>query len=182
MQDCYQQVITDAATGSTATYELCTPTYVHGFETERPVDRYTQVAVLVALIWLVVQSMLTRRAVQTTITDEEKLMATGNTGLQNLQALQAQFDAFSQQEDADVQALTTAVTQAIALLGASEDPQVQLAVTAMQATLAKVQAQDATIQANTAGLAAAENPPGQGQTQQAIGAGKTNAPPPPNKS
>lgn len=124
-----------------------------------PADNYTKAAILIALIWLVVQSMLTRRAVQTTITDEEKNMSATETGLANLQALQAQFQAFVNQITGDITSLSAAINAAIAALGTSEDPAVQAVVDQLQTSLTALQAQDATVQNLNTTLSAAENPP-----------------------
>jgi len=116
---------------------------------------------------------------------QEKEMAQGQTGLQNLQAFRDQFQAFVTQITGDVNNLTTAINTAIAALGDNEDPAVQSVVNDLQTALSNVQTQDSTIQNLTSSLTAAENPPAQAQAELSVeGTGTVkgvNTVPPPNK-
>lgn len=99
------------------------------------------------------------RMLKQILENTEKIMGTTQTGLANLQAFVTQFQAFATQNTADNTALATAINEAITLLQASEDPQVQTAVTALQSSLTTIQANQLAQETLTANLGTAENPP-----------------------
>lgn len=93
-------------------------------------------------------------------------MAAGQTGLQQLQTFMAAFDAYVKQNSADMANLTTAINNAIALLGSSEDPQVQAAVADLNTGLAALGANETALEGLTTSLSGAENPPQQQAAKQ----------------
>lgn len=104
------------------------------------------------------------------ITNQEKIMATGKTGLQQLQAFQSAFDAYVTQNNTDMANLTTAINNAIAALGTSEDPAVQAIVSDLNAGLSAISANEANLENLTGSLNSADAPPVGSSAQKASAA------------
>lgn len=89
---------------------------------------------------------------------KELLMSTVPAGLAALQALVPTIQDFATQQSTDLASLTTNITAAITALqnsNASEDPQVQIAVTALQSALSTSQANETALETLNTNLAAA---------------------------
>jgi hypothetical protein len=91
----------------------------------------------------------------------DKLMATVPPGLAALQTSVTTVQNLLTTQNTDITNLTQAITVAIASLSSSEDPQVQAAVQTLNAAVAGLQTNEATIEAQTTALSGAEAPTGQ---------------------
>lgn len=88
-------------------------------------------------------------------------MSTVPPGLAALQGFVTAFQAFATQQSTDLASLTTSITDAISALqgsSASEDPQVQAAVTSLTTALSTVTANETALETLNTNLAAAETP------------------------